>query len=96
MKIKNKKTYFLCIICLVLFTIGIVHKELENDTYFTIATGNYIVNNGINEDEPFTYHKNLKFTKIRWAFDIVVSQIYNISGFKGLYVFLLIVAIIVF
>ncbi len=95
MKIKNKKTYFLCIICLVLFTIGIVHKELENDTYFTIATGNYIVNNGINEDEPFTYHKNLKFTKIRWAFDIVVSQIYNISGFKGLYVFLLIVAIII-
>ena len=95
MKIINKKTYFLLSICLILFTIGIVHKTLENDTYFTIITGKYIANNGVNEVEPFTYHENLKFTKLRWAFDLVIWQIYNISGFDGLYIFLLIISIII-
>ena len=93
MKITNKKTYICFVICLILLTFGVVHKTFENDTFFTIATGNYIMENGVNDDEPFTIHDNLKFVKLRWAFDIVIANIYKFFGFSGIYLFVLIVSI---
>lgn len=84
---KNKKLIFILSICIIIFTASIVHKTFENDTYFTIATGNYTMQNGVNDVEPFTWHQNLKFTKLRWGFDIVVASVYNLAGFNGLYIF---------
>lgn len=84
---KNKKLILILSICILIFSIGIVNKTFENDTYFTIKTGNYIMQHGVDETEPFTWHENLKFTKLRWGFDVVVASIYNIAGFNGLYVF---------
>lgn len=84
---KNKKLIVALSICILIFSVGIVHKTFQNDTYFTIATGNYIMENGVNDVEPFTWHQNLKFTKLRWGFDLVVAAIYNIAGYNGLYIF---------
>lgn len=89
---KNKKLIFILSICVIIFTASIVHKTFENDTYFTIATGNYTMQNGVNDVEPFTWHENLKFTKLRWGFDIVVASIYNMAGFNGLYIFTVIMS----
>ena len=61
---KNKKLICVLSLCIIIFAIGIVHKTFQNDTYFTIATGNYIMKNGVNDVEPFTWHSNLKFMKV--------------------------------
>ena len=92
---KNKKLLIVLSICIAILTATAIHKTLENDTFFTIPTGNYILQHGVDEVEPFTWHENLKFTKLRWGFDVLVASIYNISGFTGLYVFIIILSILI-
>ena len=92
---KKNKVFWLFAVCLLMITTGIVTKTFQNDTFFTIPTGNYILENGVNDVEPFTWHENLKFTKLRWAFDITVAKIYQIAGFSGLYVFTIIIAFLI-
>ena len=77
-EIKNKKSFWVLLISVLILTIPLIDKTFQNDTYFTIPTGNYILENGINDVEPFTWHEDLKFTKLRWGFDIIVAGIYNV------------------
>lgn len=94
-KLNDVKTVIveiLFIVSLVLITCSFIDKSLENDTFFTINTGNYILKNGINEIEPFTFHENLKFIKLRWAFDLIVAIIYNFFKFDGIYIFVIIIS----
>lgn len=95
MKIKNKKLIVTFIICIAILTATVIHKTFENDTFFTIPTGNYIIHNGVNDAEPFTWHQNLKFTKLRWGFDVVVATIYNIAGFGGVYAFTIFMSVLI-
>ena len=92
---KNKKLVIVLAICVAIFAGTFIHKTFENDTFFTIPTGNYILKNGVNDVEPFTWHENLKFTKLRWGFDVLVASIFNLGGFTGLYVFVIIMSIII-
>lgn len=45
-KIKNKKLYIIFVVIIVMFTISLVSKPMQNDTFFTIPIGEYIVENG--------------------------------------------------
>ena len=92
---KNKKLLIVLSICIAILTATSIHKTLENDTFFTIPTGNYILQHGVDEVEPFTWHNNLKFTKLRWGFDVLVASIFNIFGFTGLYMFVIVLSIII-
>ena len=92
---KNRKTFIILLLALIIFTISIIHKGMQNDVFFTIKTGEYILKNGINDIEPFTFHNNLKFTKLRWGFDILIYLIYSLSGFKGIYIFVIIFSAII-
>ena len=93
--LSTNKLNILFTICLMIFNIGIIDKKIQNDTFFTIPTGIYILENGIDEIEPFTYHENLKYIKLRWAFDVVVAKIYNTFSFEGLYVFVIIISMLI-
>ena len=45
---KNKKKNIIIFsIVIAIFIIGIVPKEFQNDTFFNVAVGRYIANNGI-------------------------------------------------
>ena len=92
---KNKKLIIVLAVCIAIITGTAIHKTLENDTFFTIPTGNYILSHGIDDSEPFTWHNNLKFTKLRWGFDVLVASIFNIGGFTGLYIFVIIMSILI-
>ncbi len=83
----------LIIICIVAFSV--VGREFENDTFFTIAVGRKILSQGFYTDETFTIHEGLKFGNVKWAFDVMITTIYNLCGFSGIYVFTIIVAMIV-
>ena len=89
---KNKKLYIIFSILLVLVVIMTVTKQMQNDTFFTIATGNYILQDGYDNMDHLTWHDNLQFYKLRWAFDILIALIYNTFNLTGIYVFVLIIA----
>ncbi len=86
MKNNNRKLIVIFCIIIAIFTIGIVNKKLENDTFFNISIGKYIIQNGIDMKDHFCYiNDNLSYTYSHWAFDVIISLIYNNFGFSGVY-----------
>ena len=92
----NKKVNFkfniLAIICISIFMIGITGKTLQNDTFYTIKLGEYVLNNGIDMMEHFAWHEGLIYTYPHWLYDIFIYLVYNVFGFAGVYVSSIILA----
>lgn len=82
----NVRFNIIAIICICIFAVGIVGKTLQNDTYYTITLGKYILNNGIDMMEHFSWHEGLIYTYPHWLYDIFIYIIYNAFGFFGIYV----------
>lgn len=89
---KNKKIYIVFCILLVIIILLTVTKEMQNDTFFTIATGKHILQDGYDNVDHLTWHEDLGFYKLRWAFDVAIAFIYNTFGFAGIYAFVVIIA----
>ena len=91
MKCKKIKNIIL-IFFLIIFISTTVEITFQNDTFFTIALGRDILENGINTQEKLVWHENLNFFNPRWAFDVLIAEIYNHFDFTGIYIFVMIVA----
>ncbi len=92
---KNRKIAIIFSIIIAVFTIGIVPKTFQNDTFFNISIGKYILENKtIDMQEHFSWVQGLTYTFSHWAFDIVTYLIYNIFGFTGIYVGVIVFAIV--
>ncbi|MFR2206386.1 MAG: hypothetical protein ACLTTE_03560 [Clostridia bacterium] len=89
---KNKKLYIVFSMLLIVIILMTVTKEMQNDTFFTIATGEHILQEGYDNVDHLTWHENLGFYKLRWAFDVAIAFIYNTFGFAGIYAFVVIIA----
>ncbi len=76
---KNTKMKFnvLAIICIIIFAFSISPKTLQNDTYYTIAIGEHIMQNGIDGQDPFSWH-DLKYTYPHWLYDVGIYLIYSV------------------
>ena len=85
-KTVNIKFNILAIICICIFTLGLVTKSLQNDTYYTITLGKYVLDNGIDMMEHFAWHEGLIYTYPHWLYDVFIYLIYNSFGFMGVYV----------
>ena len=82
-------------ILLIIFTmISLVPKEMQNDTFFTIAGGRLILENGIQKEEQLVWHKDLEFTNPRWLFNVFITIIHNKFDFIGIYFFVIVFAVI--
>ena len=89
---KNKKLYIVFSMLLIVIILMTVTKEMQNDTFFTIATGEHILQEGYDNVDHLTWHENLGFYKLRWAFDVAIAFIYNTFDFAGIYAFVVIIA----
>lgn len=87
-KIRN----ILLLICLIIFSVTIVKKTFQNDTFFTIALGENILENGIDTQEKLVWHEGLENTNPRWLFELLIAGIHNLFDFFGIYVFVMIMA----
>ena len=76
---------FLLILFLVLLCISSINIPFQNDTFFSIAVGKQIVNNGIDMYDHLTWHNNLYYTYSHWIFDIINYFLYSFAGFKAIY-----------
>ena len=86
---KDRKIILLFSIILLIFTIGIVPKQFQNDTFFNISVGKYILNNGIDMQEHFSWIHGLKYGYSHWAFDILMYLLYYLGNFTSIYIFIL-------
>lgn len=80
------KFEILAIISIIIFCFAIAPVALQNDTFYTIKIGEYIVENGISVgQDPFSWHENLEYAFPHWAYDVFVYLVYNIGGMTGIY-----------
>jgi len=85
-KVLNIKFIIMAIICICLFSIAIVPKGLQNDTFYTIKLGELILENGIDMQEHFAWHEGLPYTYPHWLYDVIMYLVYMIGGYNGLYI----------
>ena len=85
-KMVKIKLNILAIILIIIFCCLMSPKTLQNDTYYTIKIGEYITENGITTEDPFSWHENLEYTFPHWAYDVMIYKIFDIGGMTGIYI----------
>lgn len=80
-KTKNIIFDLVLIACVIILAIAITPKTMQNDTYYNIKCGEYLVQNGIlgQAEDPFSWH-DLNYTWPHWLFDILIYVFYAICG----------------
>lgn len=84
---RNIRFNVMAIVLIIVFSFCISPKTLQNDTFYTIRIGEYIINNGFNGMvEPFSWHEGLEYTFPHWGYDVMIYLIYSIGGQLGIYI----------
>ena len=85
----------IAIFCITIFCMSLVPKSFQNDTFYTIKTGQLIRENGIDYKDHFSWHENLPYMYPHWAYDVIISLIFDFAGgYTGLYISTIILSII--
>lgn len=84
----------IAIVCILIFCVALTPITLQNDTFYTIKIGEYILENGINmEQDPFSFH-DIPYTYPHWLYDVAIYLIYSVGGMAGIYISTVILACI--
>ena len=89
----------LAIFVIALFFFFLTPKTLQNDTYYTIAIGEHIMENGIDMQDPFSWHEDLPYTYPHWLYDVATYLVFEageaigIGGFTAIYLVTVVLAI---
>lgn len=89
MKIKFN---IIAILVIIIFCFALTPRTLQNDTYYTIAIGEHILENGIDMKDPFSWHENLPYTYPHWAYDVGTYLVFQlgenigVGGFNAIYI----------
>jgi hypothetical protein len=75
------KAFLPLLLCLPCFLIQI---KLDNDIWFLLNSGRYVLQHGIPFAEPFTMHHQLSFVMQQWLSDVIFWGIYAALGAAGL------------
>ncbi len=92
-KLSTKFT-ILAVILIAIFSFTIAPITLQNDTYYTIKIGEHIASEGIDMQDPFSWHENLPYTYPHWLYDLLTYIIYSLFSFEGIYVATAILSVI--
>ncbi len=83
---KNRKKFILGFAAfLIIFLIGLVKKNFQNDTFYTIKIGELIFENGIDMMDHFSFHQGMAYTYPHWLYDAVIYLFYKIGGYAAIY-----------
>jgi hypothetical protein len=75
----------------------LIQRELNNDIWFLLNSGRYVMNYGIPHIEPFTIHSNMEFLMQQWLSSVLFWITYDNFGEAGLFILIMICyAVIVF
>ena len=67
--------------CIIIMSIAVTPKAFQNDTFYNIKCGEYILQNGVFnlKSDPFSWH-NLPYTWPHWLYDLGIYILYHIFG----------------
>ncbi len=83
----------LAIFCIILFTMAITPKTLQNDTFYTIKIGQDLRKSGLDYVDHYSWNYNLPYMYPHWLYDLVTSLVFDYcGGYTGIYVMTLIIA----
>ena len=83
---KEKSMMYLFLLWLAIFAIAIVKRELQNDTFYSIKIGEYILKHGIDMMDHFSFHTGLAYTYPHWLYDTFIYILFKNFGYMGLYI----------
>ena len=87
-KLKRIWEFWWVAILLIAAPFMIMSKTPDSDTFFLMATGRYIVENGmVPTINPFVIHEGFQVIIQQWLFDVTVYGAYNALGNFGLFLF---------
>lgn len=90
MRLSHAKGSNLILICvavcaLLLFAGGMVFaRSYDNDVWFFLATGEYIVEHGIPYTNPFSIHEGMDFVAQQWLHCVISYTLYSAGGFVAM------------
>ena len=90
----SKFNYFILFIIPILFFV-MENFVIDNDFWFTIAEGKYVLKNGFPHTVPFTIYNNLDFIYQSWGTGVIFYLIHKYFGLYGMLFFVIIVLIII-
>lgn len=82
------------ILLIVIFSIALTPVTFQNDTYYTIKVGEHIAQDGVDGQDPFSWHEDLAYTYPHWGYDLITYYIYQAFGFTGIYLATCILSVI--
>ncbi len=80
------KFTILVVALIAIFCVVLTPVTLQNDTFYTIKIGEHIIENGIDMQDPFSWHQDLAYTYPHWLYDLLTYLIYNAFGMTGIYI----------
>ena len=80
----GKGIYYLMILSTVFFVL-FLNLSLDNDIWFLLNHGKYVLLHGIPKVEPFTIHSNLNFVMQQWLSSVIFYLVYSNFGIKSLF-----------
>lgn len=87
MKIEQLENHIIRYACLFIGLL-FIGSELDNDGWFLLNHGRYVMEQGIPHIEPFTIHENFAFVMQQWLTSAVFWEIYEHFHVAGLLTFL--------
>ena len=100
-KIDKIKFNILAIFAIIIFSIALTPVTFQNDTYYTIAIGEDIVETGtIDMKDHFSWHEDLPYTYPHWLYDVGTYLVYQlgenvgIGGFTAIYILTVLLSVI--
>jgi len=96
--INNKKSINLEKVVLFLFLLfPLINISLyyNNDAWFLLNHGRYVIENGIPYIEPFTIHNDFEFVMQQWLFSVIFWLIYSHLGKLGVIAFFYLIGLII-
>ena len=90
----SKFNYFILFIIPILFFV-MENFTIDNDFWFTIAEGKYVLQNGFPHTVPFTIYNNLDFIYQSWGTGVIFYLINKYFGLYGMLFFVIIILTII-
>lgn len=92
---KKKKIFMIIsVLSIILFSMAIAPVELQNDTFYTIKIGEHIMKNGVDMQDPFSWHEDLIYTYPHWAYDVIIYLIYSLGGLTAIYISTVVLSVV--
>ena len=83
---KNLWLWITLLACMVTYFVLSI-QVMDNDGWFILSNGRYILEHGIPYENPFTWVEGLDVVLQQWAYSVVVYSIYQWFKVPGIFLF---------